>query len=91
MSDPVIVALIGAVATVVGACVQFIFRPLVEKLNIIVDQVKNTHTKNLREDIDEKFAAIHNRLDEKFASWDQRFDSQVDDIRELRGFVMGHA
>ena len=79
MSDPIIVAIIGGIATVITACIQFIFRPFGSKLNAILGEVKNSHTTNFREDIDNKFSLVHMRL-----------DSQATDIRELRSLLMGN-
>lgn len=79
MSEAIVVALIGASATLAGVVIQFVFRPLLEKLNAILGEVKNSHTTNFREDIDNKFSLVHMRL-----------DSQAADIRELRGFLMGN-
>lgn len=58
--DPtIVVAVIGAVAAIITTYLQFRQRRRVEEVH---EQVKNTHTTNLREDIDEGFSHLRREI-----------------------------
>lgn len=86
MSAETLAALIAAFAALVVGYWQFVYRPRSDrndavdaKLDEVLHQVRNSHEKNLRDDIDEKFAMVHRRL-----------DSQDADFRNLRDDFFDH-
>lgn len=82
MTEGLAVAIVGSIATVLVAVITVFGTLINNKLGRVRAQVENSHSTNLREELDERhnetrgwFAAIWNRLengDRKFAYLEQK-------------------
>lgn len=63
---PVSLALIG----IVGARISKRLRSVEQSTNVVKNEVKNSHTTNLRNDLDQKFELVFLKLDEQGAKLD---------------------
>lgn len=76
MTDAVAVAAITTLGALIVGYWQFAYRPQKHRLNQVLEQVANTHELNMRDDLDEKFAALTKRNDERFDSLEHRIDDK---------------